>query len=147
MADNGRDFGKLIRRMLMVAGVFVFAIVLMMLMTAEEVQAGTINVPSDYTTIQQAIDNAIPGDRIIVDNGTYTEGLNINKSLTLQGEHWSNTTINGEHLVNVSDVYINNFTLNNSATYLITIDASSGSISNVEVTNCIFNLVGQVSFT
>ncbi|RLF24974.1 MAG: hypothetical protein DRN01_06710, partial [Thermoplasmata archaeon] len=50
------------------------------------VSAATINVPDDYPTIQQAIDNANPGDTIIVKPGTYTEQLTINKNIDLVGQ-------------------------------------------------------------
>ena len=33
--------------------------------------AGTINVPADYATIQDALDNAYDGDTILVAGGTY----------------------------------------------------------------------------
>ena len=47
--------------------------------------AATINVPGDYSTIQAAIDNANPGDTIMVSAGTYTEDLTIDKDVILQG--------------------------------------------------------------
>lgn len=48
------------------------------------VEAGTITVPDDYPTIQEAINAANPGDTIIVSVGLYAEGqINVNKSLSL----------------------------------------------------------------
>jgi hypothetical protein len=45
----------------------------------------TLVVPSQYPTIQSAINAAKPGDMIIVLSGTYDEQLFINKSVTLLG--------------------------------------------------------------
>ena len=42
-----------------------------------------INIPNDYSTIQQGIDYATVGDTILVQPGTYIENLNITKNITL----------------------------------------------------------------
>jgi parallel beta-helix repeat protein len=58
-----------------------------------ESKPGTIIVPDDYPTIQDAIGNATAGDTIFVRAGTYCEHLEIDKPLTLEGESNQNTTI------------------------------------------------------
>lgn len=52
-----------------------------------EAQAQSIiYVPDDYPLIQAAVDAVNTGDTIIVRAGTYKENVNVNKSITLQGE-------------------------------------------------------------
>lgn len=48
-------------------------------------QAATITVPDDYPKIQWAINNAYPGDTILVKSGTYYENVDVNKQLILTG--------------------------------------------------------------
>lgn len=43
-------------------------------------------MPSSYSTIQEAIDNANDGDTIIVAAGTYYEHIVLNKAVTLRGK-------------------------------------------------------------
>jgi len=75
--------------------------------------------PGNYSTIQEAIDNATDGDTVFVYNGTYGSAhhrININKSINLIGENKVNTIINGSGIwVNVSEVLISGFTLQNSS--------------------------------
>lgn len=47
--------------------------------------SSVIYVPGDYELIQKAIDAASPGDKIIVDNGTYSENIVIDKSISVLG--------------------------------------------------------------
>ena len=66
---------------------------------------------SGGTLIQAAIDNAAPGDTIYVYNGSYTENVNVNKAVTLQGEGadvvtFTNITANS-HVISVSADYVN----------------------------------------
>ncbi len=58
-------------------------------------ESTTIVVPDNYTTIQEAIDAAVSGDKIYVCNGTYNENLFINKTISLVGEDPGITIIDG----------------------------------------------------
>jgi len=49
------------------------------------VSAATINVPTDYATIQAAINAASSGDIIQVAAGTYTEKVDVTKGVTITG--------------------------------------------------------------
>jgi parallel beta-helix repeat protein len=74
--------------------------------------------PNNYTSIQDAINDATDGDTVFVYNGIYDGGIIVNKSITLQGENRENTFINGA--VGISDngisiisdgVYLTGFTI------------------------------------
>jgi hypothetical protein len=70
----------------------VFACILA-LVVAAFAQAGTIRVPGNYPTIQQAIDVAQTGDTVLVYDGIYTgDG---NKNLDFKGKKITVTSLNG----------------------------------------------------
>lgn len=54
--------------------------------------ASDIFVPENYTTIQQAVDNANPGDTIIV-GGTYEENIEVDKRLTIESRNGTENCI------------------------------------------------------
>lgn len=79
----------------------------------------TIIVPNDYSTIQEAIEAANPGDTIFVFNGTYLEHVVVNKTVSLLGENRTTTIIDGQGngtVVSViaENVTISGFTIRNS---------------------------------
>ena len=81
---------------------------------------GTIYVPDDYATVQEAINAASPGDTIYVRSGTYNENLIITKSLTLTGEDRDTTIITAQawgspaiSITGQSNVTISNLTIRN----------------------------------
>jgi len=45
--------------------------------------ATTINIPSDYTTIQEGIDASVDGDTVLIAEGTYYENLILEKEIVL----------------------------------------------------------------
>lgn len=86
-------------------------------------EPGTIKVPDDYSTIQEAINSASPGDTVFVQTGTYYEHLTITKNnVTITGENADSTIIdgNGSPMVVVdvdtaNDVKISGFTIQNGS--------------------------------
>ena len=77
------------------------------------------NGPGNYSTIQEAIDNATDGDTVFVYNGTYGlahHRIYINKSIKLIGENKFNTIINrGGIEIVTSKVHISCFTVHNES--------------------------------
>jgi parallel beta-helix repeat protein len=81
--------------------------------------ASTIIVPDDYSTIQEAINNAADGDMISVKAGTYYEHIVVSKTVSIVGEDADTTIIDGNdtgHVINVvsDNVSISGFMVQNS---------------------------------
>jgi len=82
----------------------------------------TIEVPTDYSTIQEAINNANVGDTVFVRNGTYLEHVVVSKSLSLIGENKSTTIIDGnlsETVMNITadNANVTGFTIQRSGNF------------------------------
>lgn len=93
---------------------------------------GVINVPNDYPTIQAAINAATSGDTIQVASGTYLERVVVNKSLTLVG---NGAVIDGEKkgnvlTVNVGNVVLSGFTIQNGTNGVVIYGSNATLISN-----------------
>jgi len=78
------------------SGAFAFAIVALILagMTGTTATAATITV-NPGSSIQTGINSAAAGDTVLVRAGTYTGGINLNRSVTLQAE--PGVTVNGNN--------------------------------------------------
>lgn len=75
--------------------------------------SNTIWVPDNYTTIQDAIKAANPGETIFVRAGTYYEHVVVDKALSLVGENKHDTIIDGNGTETVVRLAANNITLSN----------------------------------
>jgi len=78
--------------------------------SAQELHVGGTG-DGNYTSIQDAIDNAYPGDTIYVHQNTYIETIYIDKSLTLIG--LDRPTINGDNTTSVVTIKADNVTFIN----------------------------------
>ncbi len=114
--------------------------------------AAVINVPGDYPTIQEALDNASNGDLIKVDKGTYIENIDfLGKAVTVRSV-WGpyQTTIDGGDLGPVATFtskegpgsVLDGFTLTNGNGKLTTLLAiAGGGIYCKEASPTLFNLL------
>jgi parallel beta-helix repeat protein len=92
-------------------------------------EARTIVVPTDYSTIQEAVDHASAGDTVFVKKGTYrttaTYGIFVNTSISLIGESSQDTILTRDPVeyaryaessvyIKADDVEISGFTISGS---------------------------------
>ena len=91
-----------------------------------------------FTTIQEGIDAVASAGTVNVAAGIYTESLEINKGVTLQGADRDVVTVTGTHTIIANNVVIDGFTLQGTGSNVITIDdtiaRSGGTISNNRIT-------------
>lgn len=97
----------------------------------------------NYTSIQDAIDNASDGDTVFVYAGMYNETVTINKTITLEGESKENTIINGRtngDVVSITADWVNvtQFSIENGS-YGVYVE---GDYSNI-TKNTIKNIDGE----
>ena len=126
-------------------GIAVVVVFVFTLMSAQALMIApspkTIYVPDNYSTIQQAVDSASPGDTIIVRDGTYIENVYIDKPyLTIESENGSTNCIveaanssNPVIEVTASYVSITGFTVRKGS---IGIYLNHTSYCNISKNNC-----------
>ena len=68
-------------------------------------------VPQDYVTIQTAIDSCSIGDTILVDKGSYSERMSINKSMTIFGIEKDSVVIYSQITIKASNVNVQKLTI------------------------------------
>ena len=107
-----------------------------------EASPATIYVPDNYSTIQEAVDAANPGDIIIVRDGTYTENVDVNKSLTIQSKNGAEVTIvqaanPNDHVFEVTTDYVDvsGFTAKGATEYVPEYTNSGIYLDNVRCCN------------
>lgn len=114
------------------------------LMAAAAMQAQIIHVPGDYPTIQQGINAAVPGDTVLVDEGTYYEQINFlgKKPLTVASQfladgdttHIGNTIIDGSQISNPDSATLVFFGSGEDTTSVLcgfTIQGGKGTVFNL----------------
>jgi hypothetical protein len=98
-------------------------------------------VPTEYATIQEAVDASQNGDVVFVYNGTYSVSQPIlieDKKVSLVGQDPLTTIVDGIgstgpilHLSNTSDITVSNFTFQNTAAMLGSYGISTYRVSNI----------------
>jgi len=116
--------------------------VVFILLTPLAASADIIHVPGDYSTIQEGVDAAFPGDTVLVAPGIYYERIAMSDGVKLLGSGADVTTINGGgggHIVmfNLDDGAISGFTLTNSGSDPLFSAGVFTSQCSVTVTDCV----------
>ena len=108
---------------------------------------GTIIVPDEYPTIQEAINNANEGDTVFVRTGTYYENVVVNKTVFLIGENKEKTIIDGNNTyweiikITANNTIVSGFTVKNGSGFGIQIRRSFGNtIENNKVIDTLYGI-------
>ena len=107
----------------------------------------TLVVPTQFATIQSAIDHARPLDVVVVEPGTYRENLTLRSQVDVVGRETARTLLEPQsnqvptvRILLANDVRFSSFTMIGAATGIEAV----GSL-NVEVTNVVFDSVRDIA--
>jgi hypothetical protein len=110
---------------------------LLALTTAPGVHAADLFVPDEYSTIQAAINAALPGDTVVVAPGLYTENLQLRSRVDVRGEEAALTLLRADSMslptvraTGIDDVLFSNFTLLDSDDGIVVTNSIDIIISN-----------------
>jgi hypothetical protein len=100
----------------------------------------TLLVPTDFATIQAAIDAADSSDTVVVEPGSYAENLELRANIDVRGRETARTLLSPDDdrdatvtIRNADGASFANFTLLESSTGIVV-----GTSSNVEISNIVF---------
>lgn len=134
------------RKMTITLLLFCGLLILGILQFVNSASASTIRIVNLGGSIQEAINNAQPGDIILIKKGIYNEyPIFVNKSVTLLGESKEETIIDGGGtatvIINVlaDNAKIRNLTVQNTGTYMFPVFSgiSTARVRMVEISDCI----------
>jgi len=94
---------------------------------------GTPGIDCNFTTIQEGIDAANPGDTVFVKNGTYNENVVVDKTINLTGEDRETTIVDGS---GTGDIFYVSANWANITAFTITGSGSHSGILLDHVLNC-----------
>ncbi|ETR71666.1 MAG: hypothetical protein OMM_02323 [Candidatus Magnetoglobus multicellularis str. Araruama] len=95
-----------------------------------------IQVPKDFSTLQDAIDAASSGSIIRFSDGKYNMSGTIDKQLTFISENGHlHTSISGSFTISNTEFFIDGFTFENATSHALDIQNSTGSIANCIIKN------------
>ncbi|RKX29245.1 MAG: hypothetical protein DRP71_16515 [Verrucomicrobia bacterium] len=124
-------------------------LVLFLVTFAAAATAETLLVPSQYATIQSAVDVAAPGDEIVVSAGLYEEQLVITKDLTLTGAGIGQTVLlapvfmpHTAHTLQYNAVIHVEFPATVVTLRDFTVDGSGRGLANTRFTGIMYDRVG-----
>ena len=122
-----------------VATIFVIsAVAFSLLFSCSNAYAATITVPTDYATIQEAIDHAVANDSVKVLQGTYTGDIVLKDSVSVAGDICKLIKIVGG-VTAASNAVLDNLTIQKDSGTTIDVPSST---SGFQIKNCAIKNLG-----